>query len=127
MDNVIINPILRISTMTQISKIKSLIDLQKLYDFLEIDSTYKYIEYANNKPKGQKQKKIKKRKKEIHKKRKFFYNQVTLHIYLDKLINVKVFNNGGIQMTGLKNYEQSCKILKLLISKLESFNLLTSE
>lgn len=114
MDQCCLNPHLRISTMTFISHIDSIINLQDVYDRIDINESISYIEYADNEPKGMKKKKVKKRKKDDHKKRKFFYNQVTIHIALDKIINVKIFNNGGIQMTGLKQYEQTDKILKLL-------------
>ena len=43
-----------------------------------------------------------------------FFNQATLHILLNKIINVKVFNNGKIQMTGLK--ENLLMVIKILIS-----------
>lgn len=114
MDPCVLNPSLRVSTMTFIAHIDSIIDLQEVYDKIDINESISYLEYAANPPKGVKQKKVKKRKKDDHKKRKFFYNQVTMHVILDKIINVKIFNNGGVQMTGLKNYEQSDKILQLL-------------
>jgi TATA-box binding protein (TBP) (component of TFIID and TFIIIB) len=114
MDQCCLNPRLRISTMTFISHIDSIINLQDVYDRTDINESISYLEYADNEPKGTKKKKVKKRKRDDHKKRKFFYNQVTMHIVLDKIINVKIFNNGGVQMTGLKHYEQTEKILKLL-------------
>ena len=114
MDQCVLNQSLRISTMTFIAHIDSIIDLQAVYDKVDINESISYLEYADNQPKGVKQKKVKKRKKDNHKKRKFFYNQVTMHVVLDKIINVKIFNNGGVQMTGLKHYEQSDKILHLL-------------
>ncbi len=120
-----INPSLRISTMTLISQLDSEIILEELYNKLSINDTIKYIEYADKKPKGEKTKKVKKRKKKElidslknagkSKKRKYFYNQVTIHIMIDKIINVKIFNNGSLQMTGLKRFDQSDKILEILV------------
>jgi TATA-box binding protein (TBP) (component of TFIID and TFIIIB) len=105
---------LRISTMTLIAHINSLINLQDVYEKLDINDKITYIAYADKSPKGKKPKEVKRRKKDNNKKRKYFYNQVTLHIKIDKIINVKIFNNGGIQMTGLKKYSQSDEILTFL-------------
>jgi len=117
-----INSSLRISTMTLISQLKSEIKLEDLYNSLSINGVIKYIEYADKKSKGEKAKKVKKRKKKASvesmgkiKKRKYFYNQVTLHIMIDKIINVKIFNNGSLQMTGLKRFDQSDKVLDILV------------
>ena len=60
----VLNPSLRISTMTFIAHIDSIIDLQAIYDKLEIDSFISYIEYADKTPKGTKRKQVKKRPKE---------------------------------------------------------------
>ena len=120
-----INSSLRISTMTLISQLNSEINLEDLYNSLSKNEVIKYIEYADKKSKGEKAKKVKKRKKKESiesldrigkiKKRKYFYNQVTLHIMIDKIINVKIFNNGSLQMTGLKRFDQSDKVLDILV------------
>ena len=42
-------------------------------------------------------------KKKKEKKKKIFYNRNTIHVIQDgKIMNVKLFNNGRIQITGLK-------------------------
>ena len=128
-----IHPSLRISTMTLISHIDSLIDLKKVYDNIEINDKITYLEYAENPPKGKKQKVVKRRRKDDHKKRKYFYNQVTIHINVGKIINVKIFNNGGFQMTGITQSSQSDEILsfitELLFEKkiIESKNIIDKE
>lgn len=127
-----INPELRISTMTLIAHIASIIDLQNVYDKININDKITYIEYADKKPKGKKQKEVKKRKKtdlqqKNGKKRKYFYNQVTLHVKIDKIINVKIFNNGGIQMTGLKKKSQSDEILRFITDLFDEYQLIQSK
>lgn len=131
-----INSSLRISTMTLISQLNSGINLEDLYNSLSENEVIKYIEYADKKPKGEKAKKVKKRKKKESieslerigkiKKRKYFYNQVTLHIMIDKIINVKIFNNGSLQMTGLKRFDQSDTVLDILVDLFYEKNIIKS-
>ena len=109
-----VNPNLRVSTMTCISNLNTEIDLKKLFDSVEIDSNLTYIEYGALNQKGNKPSKSNKPRKT--EKKKFFYNQITAHIFEDKIVNVKIFNNGKIQMTGVKNETQSMIILKKLVS-----------
>ena len=113
------NKNLRVSTITLISEITSNINLNELYTYLNADSIIKYIEYGKNPPKGESVKKIKNpRKNTIVKEKKFFYNQLTMHVLKDKIVNVKVFNNGRIQMTGLKTKQQGIDIMNIFIDYL---------
>lgn len=107
-----INPNLRISTLTLISKISSNINLLEFYNNVTITDDIKFIEYGTNPTKGESSKKKKKGKR-------FFYNQITLHVYLDKLVNVKLFNNGRIQMTGLKSKKQGIDIIHIILLELK--------
>tara|TARA_B100000214_G_scaffold345476_1_gene295403 strand:+ start:1037 stop:1810 length:774 start_codon:yes stop_codon:yes gene_type:complete len=107
------NKDLRISTMTLISQISTNINLMKLYENLEINDTFKFIQFGNNPIKGNIVKKVKNPRKK--KETKYFYNQLTLHVLNEKIINVKVFNNGGIQMTGLKREEQGNNTIQILL------------
>ena len=109
---------LRISTMTQVGELNSLIDLTKLYENLEIDDKIKYISYGSSGEKGEKFNKIKNPRK--NKEKKHFYNQITIHISLDKIINFKLFNNGRIQMTGIKRIEQGEEAVDILIEKINN-------
>jgi TATA-box binding protein (TBP) (component of TFIID and TFIIIB) len=109
-----VNPNLRVSTMTCISNLNTEIDLKKLFDSVEIDNNLTYIEYGALNQKGNKPSKSNKPRKT--EKKKFFYNQITAHIFEDKIVNVKIFNNGKIQMTGVKTETQSKNILKKLVS-----------
>ena len=113
---------LRISTMTQIAEISSKINLNNLYKYLEPTDTIRYLSFGSELSKGEITKKIKKPRKD--KEKKFFYNQITIHIFFEKIVNVKIFNNGRIQMTGLKKNNQGEKIIKIF---LEEVNKLSEE
>lgn len=110
---------LHISTMTFISEIDSNIELKNLYEKLDIDDEIKYIEYGKNPEKGEKITKIKKPRQK--KEKKYFYNQLTLHIYCEKIVNTKIFNNGKIQMTGVKSKQQGKKIVEIFLEKIKNF------
>jgi TATA-box binding protein (TBP) (component of TFIID and TFIIIB) len=109
--------------MVQIAKINSEIKLKELALSLNINDNIKYIEFSSLVQKGEKNtKKGKTKSKTNNKKKKYFYNQVTVHIMLDKIINLKIFNNGRIQMTGIKNDKHGLLSLNLI---LEEFNKLS--
>ena len=103
---------LRISTMTQIAHISSAINLQKLYEVIPLNTTITYVSLGD-KSKGYK-------KKQTPSKR-FFFNQMTIHLQLDKNINMKLFNNGGIQMTGLKTHSQGPLAINTFISEMYKY------
>ena len=113
----------RISTMTVTGSINSTIDLQKLFDSIDIQiyDNIKYIEYGSNKNehhcKGEKVKEQKKQQK------KRFDNQMTLHMYDDKYkYNMKLFKNGNVQMTGVKDVSKGRSIIDELIKILKITN-----
>jgi len=54
--------------------------------------------------------------KDVFVRDKHFYKQITIHIFFTKIINVKVFNNGRIQMTGLKNESQGKETVNILVN-----------
>ena len=112
-----INPDLRVSTMTYISDLNTEIDLKRLFDSVDIDDILKYIEYGALNQKGEKSSKSSKPRK--NQKKKFFYNQITAHIFEGKIVNVKIFNNGRIQMTGIKNENQGLKVLDKVVEKIK--------
>ena len=119
-------PNIRISTMTQISHISSQIDLSKLYEYLMPNESILYIEYADEIPKGKrvKPKKINKRGPgdKPTKRKQYFYNQVTIHLQHTKIINLKLFNNGGIQMTGLKGFKQGDQSIRILLKEIKKLS-----
>lgn len=112
---------LRISTMTAISSISTVINLYILSKYIKmenitcigdidkIESGIVYSVYGNKVKRGLNPN-LKKNKK------KLFFNQVTFIIKLnkDKYINLKIFVNGNIQITGLKLFEDTYKIQEIL-------------
>jgi TATA-box binding protein (TBP) (component of TFIID and TFIIIB) len=109
---------LRISTITGIGSFSCDISLDDLYTQLGIDETIKLIKYKDQPYKGD----IELSKK---KKKKSFYNQLTILVYYnDKIVNVKVFNNGKIQMTGLKETSVCGEILEVLRTKMVKYKLI---
>ena len=98
--------------MTLISGIDSNINLKELYETIQINDTFKYLEYGDNPKKGEKYNKV--NKPRGNKTVKYFYNQITLHVYSNKIINVKIFNNGKFQMTGVKNIQQGKDVVDIV-------------
>lgn len=108
---------LRVSTIVGISKFSQAVELQELYDFVETDSKITFIELGEQYKGLIDKKNLKKREKKT---KKYFYNQATLHVTMkykdtDKRVNVKLFNNGSIQMTGLKSVELGKQTLDYLV------------
>lgn len=118
---------LRISTITCVLMISKDIDLEKIYKTIPISKYITFIEFGDdNTPKGYSEKAQKKKRKK--KKKKIFYNQATMHvIYENKIMNVKLFNNGRIQITGLKKENQGEPLIKGLIEYLSDFCIFDSE
>ena len=111
---------LRISTITAVSAINSDINLDYLYHNTTINDVFTFIQHGSLGIKGESNKK--KRKQRVPKKQKTFFNQVTLHVNCDKIVNVKLFNNGKIQMTGLKYENHGVKVLDILIPYIIKLN-----
>ena len=116
---------LHISTMVQIGKLNTNIILKNLAENLDINNNILYIEYGSEINKGNNNKKISDKKKAI---KKYFYNQLTLHIYNqlkeNKRVNVKIFNNGRIQMTGINSDLVGITTIDIL---LKEFNKLSNK
>ena len=101
--------------MTAISALNTDIDLDTLYKNITINSNFPFIEHGSL-AKGESHKT--KRKSRKPEKKKTFFNQVTIHVNCDKNVNVKLFNNGKIQMTGLKYEDHGSKVLQKLMNNL---------
>jgi len=80
---------------------------------MEVSNICPFIEHGAHGCKGESNKMKRKSRKPV--KKKTFFNQVTIHVECDKRVNVKMFNNGKIQMTGLKYEEHGSKVLQKLI------------
>ena len=109
---------LHVSAIVQIGKLSSEINLSELAKTLQVNDNLLYIEFGSEISKGDNLKKIPKKKKI----RKYFYNQVTLHINMGKRINMKIFNNGRIQMTGIKKETQGYDTIELLIREINQLS-----
>lgn len=107
---------LRISTHTATCKINSNIDLILLAEKLELNKNIIYIEHGTN-AKGVNPKQISVKKMN---KKKVFYNQITIIIQpeIGFKNNVKLFNNGSISMTGLKNLNHGKQSVNLILDNI---------
>ena len=109
---------LHISTMVQIGTLNTKIVLKSLAEKLNTNDNILYIEYGSEINKGKNDKKISKKKLES---KKFFYNQLTLHIHNslknNKRVNVKIFNNGRIQMTGINSELVGCTTMDIVLKE----------
>lgn len=138
----------RISTITAIAKINSLINLEELYKIIKIDdkqnlyydndelisknilNNISFIEYGKTKdvsnskgvnPKQEKQNRYKKKKKKM----KRFDNQLTLIVNINNnIINMKIFKNGRIQMTGLKDIDNGPKAIEIIMKIIKDLSLI---
>lgn len=112
----------RISTITCTASINAEVDLNTLFQHLEIspsDTGISYVEYGLKKNdamyKGFAKKFLINRRRERPAKR--FDNQLTIIYKLHEgfVVNMKVFRNGNIQMTGIKNVGQGSEMVDVLI------------
>ena len=115
---------LRISTMTGIVKLNHTFPLKKVYDLLQPCHDIKFIEFGENYKGDIDKKNLKKREKQT---KKYFYNQITIHLWVEdshvqKYINVKIFNNGSLQMTGINSKELGQVAIDKVIRQFNSMN-----
>jgi hypothetical protein len=108
----------RISTMTQVGAITSHVLLERLFQECPLTADIPYLKYGDQ-DRGTSTKKTQKVSKPVNDTRKhYFFNQVTLHVNVGKFINLKIFNNGGIQMTGLKEMTQGPAAIAKVLAQL---------
>ncbi len=100
----------RISTMTLITSFNCNINLEVVSKYFELDDKIISMVYGDKPVKNSK-----------HKTNRPFFNQATIIVKLDPLrkVNVKIFSNGKIQMTGVKQVEEGSQALNLIINKLK--------
>ena len=101
----------RVSTMTMITEFTCSINLTVVDKYFEMDSKIISMVYGDKPVKSSSMKK---------KNNRPFFNQATLIVRLDPLrkINIKIFSNGRIQMTGVKKKEEAMEALELILQKL---------
>ncbi len=119
MDNLHFSENLHISAMVQIGRLNTEINLENLASKLDINKNILYVEYGPLINKGENDKKLSKKKQEN---KKYFYNQLTIHIFNDlkqnKRVNAKIFNNGRVQMTGINSDEIGKTTMNIIKSEL---------
>ena len=101
----------RISTMTMITGFNCNINLSVVDRYFQKDNVIVSMVYGDKPVKSQNIKK---------KSNRPFFNQATIIVKLDPLkkINVKIFSNGIIQMTGVKKEKDGIEALNLILKKL---------
>lgn len=101
---------INVSTMVAIGDISESLDLDILSDFLQLDHLVRGIKYKEN-------------CQGCIRQTKSFYNQMTLIVFLfNKLINIKLFSNGKVQLTGVKSLEQANETITYLKHYLSRIN-----
>ena len=110
---------LRISTHTATCNINSYINLSIISKYLQIDDKIKYIEHGDSIKKGENMKVQSKKAKD---KKRVFFNQITLIVEPkpDRLNNVKLFNNGSVSMTGLKNFDEGEISINIILNHIKN-------
>lgn len=110
---------LRISTMTITCNLNTLISIENIGKYIDLNfGSIVCIKYGNNKIRTLI--KLKKVNKKSKKKKKNFYNQASIVVDVKnkKRVNIKVFKNGAIQMTGCKNIENFIDAMTVLCNEL---------
>jgi TATA-box binding protein (TBP) (component of TFIID and TFIIIB) len=107
-----------ISTMTITCKLGTTINLENVSKYIELNlNGIRSIVYGDNIRRLIENKK----KKKKDKKKNSFFNQATIEIKPEdnKAINIKLFKNGSVQMTGCKNIENVYYVLDVLLNELK--------
>lgn len=107
-DLIISNPI--IATMTLISQLNADVDLLNFSKYISLEHN-NIISVKFNKDNNliERSLEVPKKTKKKTKKTKYFYNQCTIRINCmnNKIVNLKLFKNGKIQMTGCKSLDNA--------------------
>jgi TATA-box binding protein (TBP) (component of TFIID and TFIIIB) len=114
-----------ISTMTICCDVDIEFNVNNIAKYIELNkSNIISIGYGrNDDPNTNRSLFPKKRQKKKKKAKRVFYNQVSLAVKidskLDKLINIKLFTNGSIQMTGCKSVDNVVDVIDKIFSQLK--------
>lgn len=118
---------LKISTITAIAKLNASVDLYLLFRHLELEAPTRdgrgivYVEYAKKKGALEYKGYLKESKCKKRASKRPFDNQTTVHVkYGDSLLNVKVFRNGNVQITGLQRIEHGLDALAYLCDRIRA-------
>lgn len=111
-----------ISTITITCKLGSIIYLENFAKYIDLsDDKIINIKCGNNLEYCRNISPTKKKNKKNKKKTNFF-NQATMEIKPkgNKHINVKLFRNGSIQMTGCKNIKDAYEVIEILVTEIKN-------
>lgn len=120
---------LRISTITATAGVNSPVDLKKLFDEIPLGDAIVFAEYGRVKTERITRGRHPKhpvvagdeKPMALRKVKKRFDNQTTLVMLIgDSAVNMKVFANGSLQMTGLKRVEDGEDAIAALVGELRT-------
>src|SRR3989338_6872342 len=111
---------LKLITMTITYSLGHFINLAVVFQYLKLTEEIICVKFENE-HRGLLIEKKKRKKNKNTGKRRYFKNQCTLIIKHDGYVNVKLFNNGGIVMTGCRSRDQANYIVDIIINAI--FNL----
>jgi TATA-box binding protein (TBP) (component of TFIID and TFIIIB) len=112
---------IRISTMTITCKIGTKINLENIARFIDLtEDRILSVKYGQHPLNNRSIMKIKK-KTTSKKKKKNFYNEATIKIKPidNNPINIKLFKNESLQLTGVKSMDNFCEVLSKLFFELK--------
>lgn len=124
LNNKVLPEDVRISTITVFCKLGVEFNLYNIAKYIELRSERVVkVSYGKNGDVTTNRSLNKRRKKKKQKKKNnVFYNQVSLCTYIeskkDKPINIKIFSNGSIQMTGCRGIENTLDALECIFDEL---------
>jgi TATA-box binding protein (TBP) (component of TFIID and TFIIIB) len=110
---------LKISTMTIICNLNTLINIENVGKYISLNhGGIVCIKYGNGEIRTLI--KLKKTNKNNVKNKKNFYNQATLVVDVKnkRRVNVKLFKNGAVQLTGCKNIENFIDAMEIICNEL---------
>lgn len=113
---------IRISTMTIVGKIGTTFNVATIAKYLDLSHNFlETIKYGSTYRTLSQNMYIKGHKKNKGS-QKSFYNQVSLLVKIENFIkiNIKLFTNGSIQMTGCKNIKSALWVLDQIFDKLKT-------
>tara|TARA_Y100000782_G_scaffold3064_1_gene3533 strand:+ start:4871 stop:5695 length:825 start_codon:yes stop_codon:yes gene_type:complete len=114
---------LKISTMTFTCAFDTEFNLENIARYIKLKhSGVRSVNYGDDENCNRSIIIIKRTKrKKKKKKNKCFYNQVTIKIKpeINNDINIKIFNNGSVQMTGCKSIDDVIEVLNILCNEMK--------
>jgi TATA-box binding protein (TBP) (component of TFIID and TFIIIB) len=114
---------IQISTMTVTCKINTIFNIQNIAKYTELKRTgIVSVKHGKNNRSLMMIKRINKNRNNNKNQKKAFYNQVSLQVITenDKTLNIKLFLNGSIQITGCKSIEGITEAIQTVFNELKT-------